>query len=79
MLVSAVGLIKTGPLVEGLLEQGYSDAVFVGRQFQKEPGTVWHSAKQLGFKIKIAHRIEWGFRLPGKSHRNQNPAGETKN
>lgn len=41
--------------------QGQADAVFVGRQFQKNPGSVWAFAEELGVKITVAHQIEWGF------------------
>ena len=41
--------------------QGSADAVFVGRQFLKNPGTVWAFAEDLGVKINMAHQYEWGF------------------
>ena len=43
------------------LPQGQADAVFVGRQFQKNPGTVWAFAEDLGVKVTVAHQIEWPF------------------
>ncbi|KAL5511398.1 OYE32_3 [Sanghuangporus vaninii] len=79
LLVSAVGLITTGQLAEEILELGMADAVFVGRQFQKEPGTVLAFAEQLGVKIKIANQIEWGLKLGTRSrHRGQKPVIESK-
>ncbi|KAL5529466.1 hypothetical protein ACEPAG_5451 [Sanghuangporus baumii] len=77
LLVSAVGLITTGQLAEEILERGMADAIFVGRQFQKEPGTVLAFAEQLGVKIKIANQIEWGQKL-GMSRRSQRPVVESK-
>ncbi|TFY68727.1 hypothetical protein EVJ58_g829 [Rhodofomes roseus] len=61
ILVSAVGLITDGKTAQGVLDKGQADAVFVGRQFQKNPGTVWQFAEELGVDIKRAHQIEWGF------------------
>ncbi len=40
--------------------------MFVGRQFQKNPATVWAFAEDLGVKITVAHQIEWGFAGRGK-------------
>ncbi len=48
------------------LVQGQADVVFVGRQFQKNPATVWAFAEDLGVKITVAHQIEWGFGGRGK-------------
>lgn len=63
LLVGSVGGITTGSLAEDILQRGMSDVVFVGRQFQKEPGTVLAFAEQLGVRIKIANQIEWGLHL----------------
>ena len=46
--------------------QGQADVVFVGRQFQKNPGTVWAFADELGVTLTVAHQIEWGFKGRGK-------------
>ena len=46
--------------------QGQADVVFVGRQFQKNPGTVWAFADELGVTLTVAHQIEWGFMGRGK-------------
>ena len=75
--VSAVGLITTGQLAEEILERGMADAIFIGRQFQREPGTVLTFAEQLGVKIKIANQIEWEQKL-GLSRRSQKPATDSK-
>jgi 2,4-dienoyl-CoA reductase-like NADH-dependent reductase (Old Yellow Enzyme family) len=61
MYVTAVGKITHGKQAQALLDEGYADAVFVGRQFQKDPGTVWAFAEDLGVEIHIANQIGWGF------------------
>jgi 2,4-dienoyl-CoA reductase-like NADH-dependent reductase (Old Yellow Enzyme family) len=62
LVVSAVGLIKDGETAQRILDKGQADAVFVGRQFQKNPGTVWAFADDLGIEIQVAHQIGWGFK-----------------
>ena len=59
--VGAVGGIRTGEIANDVLTKGQADVVFVGRQFQKDPGTVWAFAEQLGVQIKAANQIQWGF------------------
>lgn len=61
ILVSTVGSITTGTLAQGVLDEGAADVVFVGRQFQKNPGTVWAFAEELGVTVTQSHQIEWGF------------------
>ncbi|THH32908.1 hypothetical protein EUX98_g1241 [Antrodiella citrinella] len=61
ILVTAVGTITNGHVAQEILDKGQADAVFVGRQFQKNPGTVWAFAEDLGVKITVAHQIEWAF------------------
>ena len=61
ILVGAVGTINTGTLAQGVLDEGAADVIFVGRQFQKNPGTVWAYAEELGVTITQPHQIEWGF------------------
>ncbi|KAH8084315.1 FMN-linked oxidoreductase [Cristinia sonorae] len=61
MIVSTVGAITTGKMANEILENGQADAVCVGRQFLKNPGTVWAFADDLGVKINMAHQYEWGF------------------
>ena len=65
ILVAAVGGIRNGEVAEEVLQQGQADVVFVGRQFQKDPATIWTFAEQLGVQIKVAHQIEWAFRGRG--------------
>lgn len=62
LLVSAVGSLGNGPLAQRLLDNGQADVVFVGRQFQKNPGMVWQMAEELGVEINLAKQIGWGFR-----------------
>ncbi|KZT07007.1 FMN-linked oxidoreductase [Laetiporus sulphureus 93-53] len=61
ILVSAVGSITDGNDAQSVLDQGAADVVFVGRQFQKNPGAVWAFAEDLGVTITVPHQIEWGF------------------
>ncbi|KAF9494617.1 FMN-linked oxidoreductase [Pleurotus eryngii] len=62
MLVGAVGSIKDGRTAQSILDAGQADVIFVGRQFQKNPGTVWAFAEDLGVDINIPHQISLGFK-----------------
>ncbi|KAF9565502.1 FMN-linked oxidoreductase [Agrocybe pediades] len=66
LIVGTVGAITSGTQAEGLLKDGKADVIVVGRQFQKNPGTVWEWAEQLGVDIQIANQIRWGFKGRGK-------------
>ncbi|TFK37108.1 hypothetical protein BDQ12DRAFT_699295 [Crucibulum laeve] len=48
LLVGTVGPITAGPLAKKFLQEGVVDVILVGHQFQKNPGTVWVWAEQLG-------------------------------
>ncbi|KAF9475818.1 FMN-linked oxidoreductase [Pholiota conissans] len=61
LLVSTVGKVTSGMQAEELLQEGYADLVMVGRQFLKNPGTVWAFAEELGVDVKMATQIEWVF------------------
>ncbi|KAI0064221.1 FMN-linked oxidoreductase [Artomyces pyxidatus] len=61
IFVGTVGAISTGTVAQGLLDAGTADFIFVGRQFQKNPGTVWAFAEELGVRLRHARQIEWGF------------------
>ncbi|PPQ92802.1 hypothetical protein CVT25_004060 [Psilocybe cyanescens] len=65
MLVSAVGGLFDGKVAAGVLESGKADVVFVGRQFQKNPGLVWAMADDIDVEIYSARQIQWGFRGRG--------------
>lgn len=62
ILVGAVGTIVNGHLAQGVLEKEQADVALVGRQFQKNPGSVWAFAEDLGVELYHAHQIEWGFK-----------------
>ncbi|KAG5222578.1 FMN-linked oxidoreductase [Salix suchowensis] len=47
---------------QSILDAGQADVIFVGRQFQKNPGTVWAFAEDLGVDINIPHQISLGFK-----------------
>jgi len=66
ILVAAVGGIKTGTIASAVLDKEQADVVIVGRQFQKDPASVWTFAEELGVDIKVAHQIEWGFKARAK-------------
>ncbi|CCM06024.1 uncharacterized protein FIBRA_08268 [Fibroporia radiculosa] len=59
ILVGAVGTINTGTFAQEILDQGSADIIFVGRQFQRNPGTVWAFAEQLGVSTALANQIGW--------------------
>ena len=59
--VATVGLITDGRTAQRVLDGAMADVVFVGRQFQKNPGAVWQFAEELGVDVTVAHQIEWGF------------------
>lgn len=47
LLVTSVGAITSGITAERLLDEGYCDAIIVGRGFLKNPGLVWAWADEL--------------------------------
>jgi hypothetical protein len=55
-----VGSISSGRIAQDILEKGQADVAIVGRQFQKNPGSVWTFAEELGVDVHLAHQIEWG-------------------
>lgn len=61
ILVSAVGGIKDGKTAQAILDKQQADVIFIGRQFLRNPGTVWQFADDLGVQIKGANQIEWVF------------------
>ncbi|KAH8828959.1 FMN-linked oxidoreductase [Flagelloscypha sp. PMI_526] len=65
MLVSAVGGIRKGTQAQQILDEGCADVIFVGRQFQKDPGLVWTFADHLGVDINTANQIRWAFKGRG--------------
>ena len=74
MLVSAVGGLYEGQVAANVLEQGRADAVFVGRQLQKNPGHVWVMAEELGIEMHWANQIRWGFKGRGRRFLGTNKA-----
>jgi len=67
LIVGSVGSITSGYLAQDVLDKGQADVAIVGRQFQKNPGTVWAFAEDLGVDIHLAHQIGWGFKGRGTS------------
>ncbi|KAG1748345.1 uncharacterized protein EDB91DRAFT_1113550 [Suillus paluster] len=61
LVVGSVGAITDGKIAQEVLDKGQADVVLVGRQFQKNPATVWAFASDLGVAIKVANQIGWGF------------------
>jgi 2,4-dienoyl-CoA reductase-like NADH-dependent reductase (Old Yellow Enzyme family) len=66
LIVGSVGAITNGQTAQGVLDKEQADVIIVGRQFIKNPGTVWTFAEELGVQIQIAHQIGWGFKGRGK-------------
>lgn len=62
LTVGTVGGIRTGEVAQEQLDLVRADAMLVGRQFQKDPATMWTFAEDLGVSVKVANQIEWGFR-----------------
>jgi 2,4-dienoyl-CoA reductase-like NADH-dependent reductase (Old Yellow Enzyme family) len=67
LLVGAVGSITDGMIAQRVLDEGQADIIFVGRLFQKNPGTVWAFADDLDVSINVAHQIGWPFAGRGKT------------
>jgi 2,4-dienoyl-CoA reductase-like NADH-dependent reductase (Old Yellow Enzyme family) len=51
MIVTAVGLITSGKQAEEILQNGYADAITVGRSFLRDSSTVLNWADELGVEI----------------------------
>ncbi|KAH9484842.1 NADPH dehydrogenase afvA [Psilocybe cubensis] len=62
ILVGAVGGLYEAKTAEGVLESGRADVIFIGRQFQKNPGQVWAIADELAIDAKFASQMQWGFK-----------------
>lgn len=60
MAVSAVGSITTGTQAEDLLHDMKLDAVFIGRQFQLNPGSVFSFADDLKVDVRMPNQVRWG-------------------
>ena len=82
LFVSSVGMYKEAHFAEDILQKGWADAIFVGRQFQKDPGTVFAWADQLGVNVRMPQQIGWGIRGRVKKIQNEGAAktqdGKTK-
>jgi len=65
LVIGSVGGITNGHIAQEVLEKGQADVTIVGRQFQKNPGSVWAFAEDLGVDIYLPHQIEWGFKGRG--------------
>ncbi|KAI6127523.1 hypothetical protein EDD17DRAFT_1503181 [Pisolithus thermaeus] len=61
LVVGAVGSITNGHIAQEVLDKGQADVVFVGRQFLKNPASVWAFASDAGVAIKLANQIGWPF------------------
>ncbi|KIK63337.1 hypothetical protein GYMLUDRAFT_163123 [Collybiopsis luxurians FD-317 M1] len=61
MLVSTVGGIKSAVQAEGHLQDNVADAVFIGRQFLRNPALIWDFADELGLRIYFAKQMWWPF------------------
>ena len=61
LLVGTVGGLSGGKVAQHILESNRADVIFVGRQFQKNPGQVWAMADEIGVQLHHANQIGWGF------------------
>ncbi|KIM46736.1 hypothetical protein M413DRAFT_16424 [Hebeloma cylindrosporum] len=61
LLVGTVGSLSSGKVARDILESNRADVIFVGRQFQKNPGQVWAMADEIGIQLHQANQIAWGF------------------
>jgi 2,4-dienoyl-CoA reductase-like NADH-dependent reductase (Old Yellow Enzyme family) len=61
LLVGTVGGLSSGKVAQDILESNRADVIFVGRQFQKNPGQVWAMADEIGVQLHHANQIGWGF------------------
>ena len=61
LVVGCVGTITDGHVAQGVLDKDQADVVLVGRQFLKNPATVWTFADELGVEIQKAKQIGWPF------------------
>jgi len=59
--VGTVGGLSGGKVAQHILESNRADVIFVGRQFQKNPGQVWAMADEIGIQLHHANQIRWGF------------------
>ncbi|KAJ1858084.1 hypothetical protein GGH12_005060 [Coemansia sp. RSA 1822] len=60
MLSGAVGLITTSELARKVVEDGSADAVFLGREFLRNPSYVLSAAHEMGINIKWNNQYERG-------------------
>jgi 2,4-dienoyl-CoA reductase-like NADH-dependent reductase (Old Yellow Enzyme family) len=60
ILTGAVGLITTSEQAESILSAGDADAVFLARQFLRDPYFPLHAAKELGAEIRWPKPYERG-------------------
>lgn len=65
ILVGAVGGLFEAKIAEAVLDSGRADVIFIGRQFEKNPGHVWAIADELAVDAKFANQMQWGFRGRG--------------
>lgn len=56
--VSAVGNITSGKQAQGYLDDESVDAVFIGREFLRNPNLVWHWADELAVDIHVPAQCE---------------------
>ncbi|KAG6843823.1 hypothetical protein H0H87_012882 [Tephrocybe sp. NHM501043] len=68
LVVGCVGVILDGKTSQAILDNGQADVVSVGRNFIKNPSTVWAFAEDLGVQVHLAKQIGWGFKGKGRKH-----------
>ncbi|KAJ5578812.1 uncharacterized protein N7459_007776 [Penicillium hispanicum] len=57
--IASVGLIRDGKTAEDVVACGQADAVFVGREFARNPSLVLDMAHELGVRVKWPTQLLW--------------------
>ena len=77
LVVSSVGSYREAHFAEDILQKGWADVIFVGRQFQKNPGLVFAWGDELGVDVRMPNQIRWAFR--GRVKKVQSEVAKTPN
>lgn len=65
ILVGSVGMLHQHDVAYEVLESGTADAIFIGREFSRDPSYVLRLANELGIKVKWPiqlHRAEPSYK-----------------
>eukprot|EP00742_Colponemidia_sp_Colp-10_P003397 GILJ01003617.1.p1 GENE.GILJ01003617.1~~GILJ01003617.1.p1 ORF type:complete len:419 (-),score=66.78 GILJ01003617.1:154-1410(-) len=59
LFTGAVGLISTGTQAEEILTKNKADAIFIGREYLRDPRFAFTAAKELGVKLDWVPQYSW--------------------